>query len=75
VSNRPIFLTVDLKLDGKQAPSCLVSGYQPLLNDLLTSSIVLTEDFEKLPALQRRLVPFDLLEFGDRFDAVSRGRV
>src|ERR1022692_1570764 len=42
--------TVDLQLDRKQAPSSSVSRYQPLLDDLLTSSIVLTEDFEKLAA-------------------------
>jgi putative two-component system response regulator len=42
--------TLDLQRDGRQASSSLVSRYQPLLNDLLISSIVLTEDFEKLSA-------------------------
>src|ERR1019366_7993744 len=41
---------VDLLLDRKQAPSSSVSRYQPLLDDLLASTIVLTEDFEKLSA-------------------------
>src|ERR1019366_9183597 len=42
--------TLDFNLSGKPAPSSLFSHYQPLLNELLTSSIVLTEDFEKLSA-------------------------
>src|ERR1035438_970253 len=40
--------TLDFDLARKSAPSSLASRHQPLLNDLLTSSIVLTEDFEKL---------------------------
>ena len=46
----PMLCTVDFKLDGKPLPPSSASRYQPLLNDLLTSSIVLTEDFEKLSA-------------------------
>ena len=42
--------TLDFDLAGKPAPSSLASRHQPLLSDLLASSIVLTEDFEKLPA-------------------------
>src|ERR1022692_5316339 len=42
--------TLDFNLAGKPAPSLLASRHQPLLSDLLNSSIVLTEDFEKMSA-------------------------
>lgn len=42
--------TLDFNGSVKPAPFSLASRCQHLLSDLLTSSLVLTEDFEKLPA-------------------------